>query len=1096
MKPPRLLFLAATVAALACGVAHLQAQSPQSATNATEFKGTIVGADGKPVAGAVVECWQYGETLDNPYLPDPSTAKPGRATSGADGTFSFPLSSKAGLIVATKPGLAPAWQLLSPSPNAPGETEAKLEMTAPGILEGTVVDEANKSVAGVEAYVLMALDNKSQGEFSGNAIFGRQARNLFSARTDSVGRFRIENFPSNAVAMLAAETPGKISRPSEEAAQDLENAGYRVGQADIKLQLELAGSVEGQVTGENNRPMAAQVILIPNSDHGFFPARAPEKSGTDGVFRFSQVLAGSYNVRATFGTNNDSSWVAEPVPVTVKTGETVRGVQIKAVPGTLLEVTVLNQVDRKPQSGVHVAALQQDSPFQGLTDSNGVAKLYVLPGDYQVSAVQGRTLSGHADAKVEAGKTNRVEVELSDSPVGFVVGATEKLSGLVQMPDGKPAAGSFVRLVSTGQGDRQVRTDANGKFELTWNPRQFEGQTDMIPCILARDPERNLAAVLEIDENATNLVLRLAPGLTLAGRVESNGKPVTNATANLVFWTGRSGMWLRGLARTNTPGLFEIPALPPGRKYGVVVSAPGYGQTQNNNLDISADPGRQELDKVELRLANLQLAGQVLDDDDKPVARCYVSIHGNNQPNANVRTDREGRFKFANVCAGTIQLSANNQRNYGSTSAEGGDTNVVLRLGQVMGSSDSSSHKLKGTVTDADGKPLQGAQVAVFPNRGRGWVKTGTNGEYSVSWSLESWQMRGGNPLLVVRDKARNLANVEELSEDVTNLNVKLQAALVFTGKVKKSDGSPMTTAQVGLWLKAGNSYENLDQQSSYPVNAEGRFEIKCLPPAPYIVYASSKDFGKVQQHLEPEYDTNHLELPDFVLKPADSVIAGQVVNDEDKPVSGVNVNLNGEGQPDGNVTTDSKGRFQFKVCKGEIRLYAYPQNGGASAQATVEAGDTNIVMNLRSYSSEGRTPPRRASLRGNPLPDLASVKLASDAAPAGQPVLLCLFDAGQRPSRHIVKQLEQQAAALKSQNVCVLGVQAMVTTDEILNEWKGASPVSFPVGRVTEASDKTKWASTVSALPWFILTDANHRVISDGFEFSELEAEIKKIAK
>lgn len=1093
------MFLAATVAALACGVAHLQAQSPQSATNATVFKGTVTGEDGKPVAGAGVEYWEYGESLNDPFLPETSAVKNKTTSSGADGTFSFPISSSVGIVLAKKAGLAPAWKLLNQTPNSLRESEAKLVMTAPGVLEGTVVDESNKPVAGAETYVLAAFDDQSQrGVLSWNAVFGRQARNLFSARTDSAGRFRIENFPSNAVAMLAAETAGKISRPSEEAAQDLESAGYRAGQTDIKLQLEPAGRVEGRITaGENNHPIAsAQLMLVPDSAHGFMSGRAPEKSGNDGTFGFSQVLAGSYNVRASFETNNDFGWVAEPVLVTVKTGETVRGVQIKAVRGTLLEVTVLSQAGRKPQSGVHVTAMDGESPFPGLTDESGVARLSVLPGEYQVSAFRRPFSSGQASVTVEAGKTNRVEVELSDSPVGFVVGATEKLSGLVQMPDGKPAAGSFVRLVSTGQGDRQVRTDANGKFELTWNPRQFEGQTDMIPCILARDPERNLAAVLEIDQNATNLVLRLAPGLTLAGHVESNGKPVTNATAQLVFWTGRSGMWLRGLARTNTPGLFEIPALPPGRKYGVVVSAPGYGQTQNNNLDISADPGRQELDKVELRLANLQLAGQVLDDDDKPVARCYVSIHGNNQPNANVRTDREGRFKIANVCAGTIQLSANNQRNYGSTSAEGGDTNVVLRLGQVMGSSDSSSHKLKGTVTDADGKPLQGAQVAVFPNRGRGWVKTGTNGEYSVSWSLESWQMRGGDPLLVVRDKARNLANVEELSEDVTNLNVKLQPALVFTGKVKKSDGSPMTTAQVGLWLKAGNSYENLDQQSSYPVNSEGRFEIKCLPPAPYIVYASAKGFGKVQQHLEPEYDTNHLELPDFVLKPADSVIAGQVVNDEDKPVSGVNVNLNGEGQPDGNVTTDSKGRFQFKVCKGEIRLYAYPQNGGASAQATVEAGDTNIVMNLRSYSSEGRTPPRRASLRGNPLPDLASVKLDSDAAPAGQPVLLCLFDAGQRPSRHIVKQLEQQAAALKSQNVCVLGVQATVTTDEILNEWKGASPVSFPVGRVTEASDKTKWASTVSALPWFILTDANHRVISEGFEFSELEAEIKKLTK
>ena len=61
-------------------------------------------------------------------------------------------------------------------------------------------------------------------------------------------------------------------------------------------------------------------------------------------------------------------------------------------------------------------------------------------------------------------------------------------------------------------------------------------------------------------------------------------------------------------------------------------------------------------------------------------------------------------------------------------------------------------HKLKGTVTDADGKPAAGAQVAVFPNNGTRWVKTGTNGEYNLTWSLQSWQIQSGGALLVVRD--------------------------------------------------------------------------------------------------------------------------------------------------------------------------------------------------------------------------------------------------------------------------------------------------------------------------------------------------------
>ena len=107
---------------------------------------------------------------------------------------------------------------------------------------------------------------------------------------------------------------------------------------------------------------------------------------------------------------------------------------------------------------------------------------------------------------------------------------------------------------------------------------------------------------------------------------------------------------------------------------------------------------------------------------------------------------------------------------------------------------------------------------------------------------------------------------------------------------------------------------------------------------------------------------------------------------------------------------------------------------------------------------------------------------------------MLCLFDAGQRPSRHILGQLNEQAAALRQKNVAVLGVQAAQVGDDIFNEWKSASPVSFPVGRLTGKSAKTRWASDVSALPWLILTDSSHKVVAEGFSLEELDAQIQKL--
>ncbi len=675
-----------------------------------------------------------------------------------------------------------------------------------------------------------------------------------------------------------------------------------------------------------------------------------------------------------------------------------------------------------------------------------------------------------------------------------------RLVGMVRGPDGRPAAGLPVRMVGFfGPAPTEVRTDAVGKFEMEWSQPQI-GQNNSTPCVLVRDAEHNLAVAQDIDEDTSNLDLTLAAALTLAGRAECEGKPVTNATASIIFWTGRSGMWLQGLARSNTPspGQFEIPALPPGRKYGVIVSAPGFGQKQIYDVGASADAGRQELDAVELKPANLKLAGQVLDADDNPVAGCDVSLSGDDQPNASARTDRNGRFTFGHVCEGAARLSANCQQSYGNISAEGGAMNVVLRLGQTYGSSSGAPmHKLKGTVTDGEGKPAAGALVAVFPgNGGVRWIKAGTNGEYNLTWSLQSWQMQNGGALLVIRDAACDLAATEDLSEDVTNLDVKLKPALTLTGQVKNSDGAPLAAARITLMLKAGNAYDSLDQDSAIPVNAEGRFEVECLPPdGKYLIYASASGFGRHQEQLSPDDETNRVKLEPFVLNRADRVIAGQVLDANDKPASGVSVQLEGGDQPEGSMTTDSKGRFHLQVCDGQVRLYAYSQSGSGSAQATVEAGDTNIVINLNS-SSGGILQPQRASLKGAPLPDLTVVNLAADAAPAGQPVLLCLFDAGQRPSRHVIQQLETQAAALRQKNICVLGVQAVQVGDDIFNGWKSGSLVSFPVGRVTEKSAKTKWASDVSVFPWLILADASHRVVAEGFPVDELDARNSENAK
>jgi hypothetical protein len=207
-----------------------------------------------------------------------------------------------------------------------------------------------------------------------------------------------------------------------------------------------------------------------------------------------------------------------------------------------------------------------------------------------------------------------------------------------------------------------------------------------------------------------------------------------------------------------------------------------------------------------------------------------------------------------------------------------------------------------------------------------------------------------------------------------------------------------------------------------------------------------------------------------------------------------MNVISSGEDQPEGNTTTDSKGRFRLQVCEGQVRLYASAQS--SYAQITAEAGDTNVVIQLGSSGSVVRAAPMRASLKGRPLPDLTALGLAADAAPAGKPVLLCLADVEQRPSRRVVRLLAEQHDALRQKGITVLAVQAAVTSADALKEWKDTNPVPFAVGRVAEKSDKTKWASEVESFPWLILTDAQGRVMAEGFALEELEAKLQALSK
>jgi protocatechuate 3,4-dioxygenase beta subunit len=343
------------------------------------------------------------------------------------------------------------------------------------------------------------------------------------------------------------------------------------------------------------------------------------------------------------------------------------------------------------------------------------------------------------------------------------------------------------------------------------------------------------------------------------------------------------------------------------------------------------------------------------------------------QPNGNANTDANGRFVFDAVCDGAVTVSANMKGAAGQAEAMGGDTNVVIRFdarSRVTYSSP-TPQTLTGTVYDPSGKPAAGARVVVTPTWGTvDTAKTDANGEYSVNWQSQPG-MRDAKYFAIARDVERNLAAIEAIGTNKTRVDLRLEPGLSISGTVQDAKGAPLTRANINLNMMAGNMGGMVEYQA-IKVNTDGTFTIPALPMGQqYIVNVTVNGYGSLRKNVgKTQSRTNSIQLSPFKLKIADRQLAGQVLGTDNKPLSGVQVNINGNGQPNGNTRTDATGHFKFKVCDGPIRIFAYSPSGAGrnnSANWQARGGDTNVVVKMGVQQQQRQIVERETPLKPQP---------------------------------------------------------------------------------------------------------------------------------
>jgi hypothetical protein len=389
--------------------------------------------------------------------------------------------------------------------------------------------------------------------------------------------------------------------------------------------------------------------------------------------------------------------------------------------------------------------------------------------------------------------------------------------------------------------------------------------------------------------------------------------------------------------------------------------------------------------------------------------------------------------------------------------------------------------QVSGLVRDPEGQPAAGLNVRLHP----GWrdqeIKTDANGRYQL--------VHNEHPQVVlVADSVRHLAVARDLADEVTNLDLQLAPALTITGRVEDPKGKPIPKAKGIVYLHCGEWGFPVSWQP-LTTDAQGAFTVVDLPAdRTYYIQFNAAGYGAAQPAV-PTDAGNPIELPPVVLKPADLQLVGQVVDASETPLANASIHVNGNGQPDLDVLTDARGRFALQVCPGTVHFYVRFENLQTSVDA--RAGETNLVVVLKPRPREtAGERPKRLSLTGQALPGLAVANLPPNAVAAGKPLLLCLFDCEQRPSRQMIRQMSEQHEALRQQGVNVLAIQATVGS-ESFSRWTKANAVPFSVGSITKKNAASAWATETETLPWLILVNAQGRVVAEGFPCEELAAKL-----
>ncbi|MBA2541928.1 MAG: carboxypeptidase regulatory-like domain-containing protein [Deltaproteobacteria bacterium] len=729
----------------------------------------------------------------------------------------------------------------------------------------------------------------------------------------------------------------------------------------VDLALAAGGiAVTGTVSDIGGGPIGGARVTARKSSELPFGGR-PEHvamTGPDGKYALS-LADGDYGATARHDdyTKDSKSFEIHGSPIVV---------DFKLSPGSGIRGIVVTR-EGKPVPGAHVTAstgrVMRDGGASATADDKGEFTLTSLGSGAVKLRATGKGFASNEPTVVELGIGEHLE------GVRIVVDVAFSISGRV-VRAGKPAegiAGVMLGCFSIGTGQAEMASDPSddtGAFEI-WGVKP----ASYMMFAIGKDAIPEIGKPVEVvDKDVTDIVIEMATGATLTGRVEpgmisSIGLEVDESKIGIAnMFDAMKVMIVRG--ETDASGVFTLKGAPPGEMSIVATTVDG----RKGKLAIVVTGADQTglIVKLEPRAS---IAGKVVDEKGAAVAGVHVKVSDEDKSGggfsmggfgrqASALTAADGTFKLVGLEPGKLKLNVTDEHGLipfarGDKRAQALEVSKAQQMTGVELVVEARDGVIRGLVIGADRQPVADAWVSVRRD------VSAAGGKQDRADMMAAW-MDSADPILTGADGKFTIDKLRRGTYAVTvegpkggsraskpgvktgdTVTLVLEPLGSLTGRVL-SGTAPVTEYDLGCrGTGPGMRFDSDGFGGRRFANADGSYTLERLAPGEYTCTVTSK-LGTASG--KAVIATGPTKL-DFTLVAFASVTGTVVDATTGKPLAGMMVLVSAEGLEGKGFaeamtgkapTTDAGGKFVIEgVPAGKGQVHVAPKDATFNHLAT-----------------------------------------------------------------------------------------------------------------------------------------------------------------